>query len=370
MAYSLNFRPFLIAVIYLLTPFLCSAQTNSGGESGSFISFQVAENQATYPMSINAAGTITGYYIDKAGVRHGFVRYHDGGIATFDVPGSLLTEPVSINTPGVVTGYYEAPSTTNPVFGIPQGFVRNVNGEITTFGTGLEFSAQPVSINVAGEIIGNYPDIALASVVFLRSVTGVVNTFSLSLGSHYSTIATGLNAGGAVVGYDSSQSLSLAEGFLWDGQGSLPTFGGDFTQIIVPGSTGTFPTAVNAQETVVGCYAVGSSYQDFVHYRYGVIKTLAIPGTAPACIAGFTLASGLFNVLPPSVTISNQGTITGYYSNAANDSIAFVLFEDGTMLSFNYPGSKQTVPTSINDHDVIVGYYSAGADIAGFIREP
>jgi hypothetical protein len=370
MAYSLNFRPFLIAVIYLLTPFLCSAQTNSGGESGSFISFQVAENQATYPMSINAAGTITGYYIDKAGVRHGFVRYHDGGIATFDVPGSLLTEPVSINTPGVITGYYEAPSTTNPVFGIPQGFVRNVNGEITTFGTGLEFSAQPVSINVAGEIIGNYPDIALASVVFLRSVTGVVNTFSLSLGSHYSTIATGLNAGGAVVGYDSSQSLSLAEGFLWDGQGSLPTFGGDFTQIIVPGSTGTFPTAVNAQETVVGCYAVGSSYQDFVHYRYGVIKTLAIPGTAPACIAGFTLASGLFNVLPPSVTISNQGTITGYYSNAANDSIAFVLFEDGTMLSFNYPGSKQTVPTSINDHDVIVGYYSAGADIAGFIREP
>lgn len=371
MAYSMNIRPLLIAVFCVLGLLLCGALPIGGQESGSFISFQVEGSQATYPLSINETGTIAGYYIDSPGNTHGFVRYHNGSIATFDVPGSLLTEAVSINIPGDITGYYEIPSTSVPVYPIPQGFVRSVNGEITTFGTGLEFSAQPVSINVAGEIIGNYPDVALASVVFLRPVTGVVSAFSLSLGSHYSTIATGLNAGGAVVGYYSSQSLSLAQGFLWDGQGSPPEgFGGDFTQITVPGSTGTFPTAVNADETAVGCYAIGSVYQYFVHYRYGFIQTLAIPGTVPGCIAGFTYSSGVFNVLPPSVTINDQGTITGYYSNAASDSIGFVLSADGTMLSFNYPGSTQTVPTSINNHDVIVGYYSAGPDIVGFIREP
>ena len=44
--------------------------------------------------------------------------------------------------------------------------------------------------------------------------------------------------------------------------------------------------------------------------------------------------------------------------------------EDGTATTFNYPRSKQTLHTSINNSNVITGYYSQGSQIAGFIREP
>jgi hypothetical protein len=364
----------LIALICLLTSPWCVAQQFGGESHHPFISFQVPESRATYPLSINEARTITGYYISNSDMTGGFVRYQDGHIITFNVPGSLATIPVSINAAGDITGYYNLPSKTPIVYDIPQGFVRAPDGEITTFGsitstaTPSGLWAQPVGINVAGEIIGNYPDVALASVVFLRSAAGVVRTFSLSLGAHYSTVATGLSAGGAIVGYDSSQSLNLAQGFLWDGQGTLPNPGGGFTPIAVAGSTGTFPTGINAHGTVVGCYAAGGLYQDFVRNRDSVITTLDIPGTVPDCIATFT--PGFITVAPQSVIVNDQGTIAGYSTDAAQIASGFIRPEEGKVTTFNYPGSKQTIPTSINNCDVITGYYSRGQEILGFIREP
>jgi hypothetical protein len=44
--------------------------------------------QGTEAYAINAAGTITGFYIDANGVSHGFVRVAFGSITTFDTPGA------------------------------------------------------------------------------------------------------------------------------------------------------------------------------------------------------------------------------------------------------------------------------------------
>jgi hypothetical protein len=334
----------------------------------------VPGSRGTYPLGINNAETVTGYYLSNSGVSSGFVRYRDGQIITFDVPGSTATIPVAINTAGFITGYYNRPSTTPVVFNIPQGFVRTPDGKITTFGnpattaSSASFWAQPVTINVAGEVIGNYPDIALASVVFLRSAAGVVLTFSLSLGSHFSTVATGLSSGGAMVGYFSSQSLNLAQGFLWSGQGPPPNPGGGFTPISATGSTGTFPTGINARGVIVGCYSVGNLYHYFVRARDGVIKTLYLPGTVPNCIA--TSTPGFIAVVPQPIFVNDEGTIVGYTTNAAKVATAFIRLEDGMATTFNYPGSKQTIPTSINNSNVITGYYSQRSEIVGFIREP
>jgi hypothetical protein len=360
--------PLKTVVVCLLVALFSLPQQLRGETQPPLISFQVPGSRATYPLGINEAATVTGYYISNSGVSNGFVRYEDGQIITFDVPGSTATIPVSINTAGDIAGYDTLPGD------IPQGFVRTPDGKITTFGNPVttasssSFWAQPVTINVAGEIIGNYPDVALASVVFLRSAAGVVLTFSLGLGAHYSTVATGLNAGGAIVGYASSQSLDLAEGFLWSGQGPPPNPGGGFTPITVPGSTGTFPTGINADGTIVGCYATGGLYHYFVRARDGVVKTLYIPGTAPNCIATFT--PGFIAVVPQTILVNDQGTIIGYTTNAAQIATAFIRLEDGVVTTFNYPGSKETIPTSINNCDVITGYYSQGSEIVGFIREP
>jgi hypothetical protein len=364
----------LLVVVCLLASLLSLPQQIRGDNQHPFISFQVPDSRATYPMSINEAATVTGYSISNSGVSSGFVRYQDGQIITFNVPGSVATIPVSINTAGDITGYYNLPSKTPVVFDIPQGFVRTPDGKITTFGNPVttasssSFWAQPVTINVAGEIIGNYPDVALASVVFLRSAAGVVLTFSLSQGAHYSTVATGLNAGGAIVGYASSQSLNLAQGFLWSGQGPPPNPGGGFTTITVAGSTGTFPTGINARGTIVGCYTGGGLYHYFVRTHDSVVKTLYLPGTVPNCIAAFT--PGFIAVVPQPISVNDQGTIIGYTTNPAQIATAFIRFEEGQVTTFNYPGSKKTIPTSINNCDVITGYYSRGSEILGFLREP
>jgi hypothetical protein len=363
-----------IVVVCLLASLLSMPRPLRGQSQPSFLSVQVPGSRATYPLGINEAETVTGYYISNAGVSGGFVRYRDGQIITFDVPGSTATIPVAINTAGFITGYYNRPSTTPVVFNIPQGFVRYPDGKITTFGnpantaSSASFWAQPVTINVAGEVVGNYPDIALASVIFFRSAAGSVLNFSLSLGSHFSTVATALTAGGAMVGYFSSQSLNLAQGFLWSGQGPPPNPGGGFTPITVGGSTGTFPTGINAHGTIVGCYAAGSRYHYFVRARDGVIKTLYFPGAVPTCIA--TSTPGFIAVVPQPIFLNDEGTIVGYTTNTPNTATAFIRLEDGSAATFNYPGSKQTIPTSINNGNVIAGYYSQGSAIVGFIREP
>lgn len=364
----------LMVVFCLLAWLLSVPQQLRAQTQPAFLSLQVPGSRATYPLSMNDAGTVTGYYLSASGVSSGFIRYQTGQIVTFDVPGSTATIPVAINTAGFITGYYNRPSTTPVVFDIPQGFVRTPDGKISIFGNPVtpaspaSFWAQPVTINVAGEVIGNYPDIALASVVFLRSAAGAVLNFSLSLGSHYSTVATALSQGGAIVGYFSSQSLNLAQGFLWSGQGPPPNPGGGFTPISVAGSTGTFPTGINARGTIVGCYAVGSLYHYFVRARDGVIKTLYFPGTVPDCVA--TSTPGFIAVVPEPILVNNQGAIVGYTTNAAHIATAFIRLEDGSAALFNYPGSQQTIPTSINDSNVITGYYSQGSEILGFIREP
>ena len=363
-----------VLLVCLLACLLSEPQRLRAQDANPFISFQVPGSRATYPLGINEGETVTGYYISNSGVSSGFLRYQDGQIITFDVPGSTATIPVAINTAGFITGYYDRPSTTPVVFNIPQGFVRNPDGKITVFGnpattaSSASFWAQPVTINVAGKVIGNYPDIALASVVFLRSAAGAVLTFSLSLGSHFSTVATGLSAGGAMVGYSSSQSLNLAQGFLWSGQGPPPNPGGGFTPITVAGSTGTFPTGINAHGTIVGCYAAGSRYHYFVRARDGVIKTLYFPGTVPNCVA--TSTPGFIAVVPQPIFVNDEGTIVGYTTNASQIATAFIRLEDGSASLFNYPASKQTIPTSVNNSNVVTGYYSQGSGIAGFIREP
>ena len=64
-------------------------------------------------MGLNDLGAITGSYLDANNVTHGYVRGPDGKFVTFDAPGADLTAndfngtfPVSINDWGVVTGYY------------------------------------------------------------------------------------------------------------------------------------------------------------------------------------------------------------------------------------------------------------------------
>src|ERR1700759_1387965 len=132
--HSVSVRVHALAVAALLTPALCAAQNLQRVQnflpvqSDRLLSFSVPGSTATYPLSMNDTGAITGYYLDSAQATHGFLRDNDGDIHTFDVPGSVLTMGTSINTLGDISGYYEATA------GVPQRFVRDSRGNFTTFG--------------------------------------------------------------------------------------------------------------------------------------------------------------------------------------------------------------------------------------------
>ena len=121
-------------------------------------SFSVPGAFGTYPMSINASMTVTGYYYVSPTVARGFLRETDGTITTFDVAGGVWTGPEGINDAGNVTGFYEL------VAGVPQGFLRYADGHIITFDDpatpaqyGFPLGAQPVSISDFDDIAGNDP---------------------------------------------------------------------------------------------------------------------------------------------------------------------------------------------------------------------
>ena len=61
--------------------------------TGTFTTFDApgagtGPSQGTYPFGINAAGAISGWYVDASDVNHGFVRDRHGAIVEFDVPGA------------------------------------------------------------------------------------------------------------------------------------------------------------------------------------------------------------------------------------------------------------------------------------------
>ena len=82
------------------------------GQQGSIITFDVPGagtgfRQGTTATGINAAGAITGYYVDAQNFYHGFLRSPDGTFTVFNAADAGTgTLSNGINDADAVTGYY------------------------------------------------------------------------------------------------------------------------------------------------------------------------------------------------------------------------------------------------------------------------
>jgi hypothetical protein len=115
---SLKICHCLPVTLCMLGPLTCLAHGGNINGEATYVSFSVPGGLGTYPMSINASMTVTGYYNVSATGARGFLREQDGTITTFGVPGAIWTEPEGINAAGDITGFYEL------VAGTPRGFLR------------------------------------------------------------------------------------------------------------------------------------------------------------------------------------------------------------------------------------------------------
>lgn len=372
----------LVVTICMVVPLLCAAQEVS------YLSFEVPGALGTFPMGINASAAVTGYYYVSPTVTRGFVRGADGTITTFSVRDGVQTVPESINEAGEITGFYEVAPGAGP-----HGFLRYADGQIIRFDPACEFIpygnfcySVPASINAFGVIAGNHSEEPTdASAGFTRSQAGAFKTIAYSSLMHYfSTYLTGLNAGGATVGYFPTLNLTLdatnETSFLLYPSGYLIQF--SVPSVEANATEATVAESINGDGVIAGWYGVCSqpSYCQTAAVSGGFVRS---PGgeftlfNPPGPIVTTPEAPDFGTVEPPlaphRLSINAEGSITGSYTDTAGAQHGFVRNPYGTITGFDPPKGGQTTATSINDSGVIAGsyFYEWNNQVAqGFLRVP
>jgi len=167
----------------LVCIYLAPAAWLQAASSVKIIKFNVpgagkSKGQGTEPLAINKAGAIAGFYLDSAGVEHGFLRSTKGAITKIDAPGAATTQPESMNIAGDISGFYTDSS------GALHGFLRTTSGKFTTIdaphaGTGTGQGTEALNIDPSGTTIaGIYIDSGGVAHCFVRATNGTITEFS------------------------------------------------------------------------------------------------------------------------------------------------------------------------------------------------
>jgi hypothetical protein len=330
----------------------------------------------TYPLSINATGTVAGFTIDASCRRHGFVRTAQGQITVFDVPGAaqIGTSPAAINAAGVIAGTYQDAS------GVAHGFLRAPDGRVFSFdapGAGT----QPIAgthvqgVNDAGEVVGEYIDNNLVRHGFVRSPNGTFTVFDTTrsgTGLLQGTVAYAVNPRGTVVGcavHGPNGTFSYSP-FLRTPDGTIT-----FLDTAPDGSTvrcPANPASINSAGTLVGnvgIYAQGSpeGYHNYSFARnaqgeYTTFDATAAP-YSPCCTDTYAAA------------INDRGQSVGHDEDPNGVSHGWLRDHTGTITLFDVPQAgtadgQGTFPGCINASGEVTGTYTNADGVThGFIRQ-
>jgi len=276
--------------------------------------------QGTAVSSINAAGDITGVYVDANNVVHGFVLPAGGTLTKFDVPAAGTkagqgTIPASINSSGTITGVYVDGNIA------AHGFVRAANGTITT----IDAPGAPTATKDRG------------------------------------TSALGINDSGTIIGmYSTTGSISTPPTY----HSFLRTAAGKITVIDEPnagsgvsssgGKEGTYVSDINASGEMVG------SYIDSNYVEHGFL--LSTTGT----FTSFDPPSGAFRGgAATSFSIDSAGDVAGDYYDASDVHHGFLRAANGTFTPLDAPVAHLQPCSSHGMGKSFCGTMGAGVDAAG-----
>jgi len=155
-------------------------------------------------------------------------------VTTLAVPGAEDTVAYGINGSGAVTGDYNGTSGT-------LGFVYS-GGTYTTLeypGSGESSDTTGVQINSSWVVIGKFNTVAF------RYSGGSGGTYAEIDYPHSTmTVASGINASGAVAGYYTTGLKALASGYVYSD--------GSYTRIKYPKSGDTYVNAIDTAGAVAG----------------------------------------------------------------------------------------------------------------------
>ena len=96
-------------LVVLLALLSVAAVAESPKLTFTYTTIKVAGAQSTAVFAINNAGVMVGSYVDKGGVRHGFIL-SAGKVKKIDDPSGSNTYCFGINKAGAIVGYYTTSS--------------------------------------------------------------------------------------------------------------------------------------------------------------------------------------------------------------------------------------------------------------------
>jgi hypothetical protein len=199
------------------------------GTDGTFVTFESPGGPTTGIfgfLKLNAAGSITGAFLDSSFAFHSFIRNPAGVITTIDAPGAGIgltggTQVHGINSQGTIVGVINVPTGgSGPIPG--HSFLRASDGTYTIFdppGAGPAGSGA-TAINDSGAVLGAYLDANLIRHGYIRNTDGTFVIFdepnagqlAVSL-SIFGTLPVDINSSGTIVG-DYSDGAGNRHGFL------------------------------------------------------------------------------------------------------------------------------------------------------------
>ncbi len=208
----------------------------------------------TQVIGINNSLTTDGFYVDNAGVTHGFFRTSNGTFTTVDYPRTQFNQLLSQNDFHEAAGYYSL-SLNNTTPDIPYiydevGGIFRVISIPTAVG-----GAQATGINNSAVVCGFYIDAAGVSHGWLLNL-GVF--MRLDYPGSTGTQALGLNNRGQVVGFY-MDAAGLTHGFVY----KIAT--ASFVTVDAPDGVGsTIVNGINDAGKLVGFYGTAPINTGFV----------------------------------------------------------------------------------------------------------
>jgi len=202
-------------------------------------------------------------------------------------------------------------------------------------------------INARGDVVGTFTEGI--------GQNSVQHGFLLSKGEFtvidfpgaQSTIARGINPRGDIVGsYRLPGDLPVAT------RGFLRTKEGEFVNVHYPGHSWEIAQRILPNGTIVGCR--------HDHDQMATMRGVTIGRDGASEIDAF---GSMNNGATPGLEL-----IVGFWFNMMDNQTQGYMIEDGVFTSFMVPDSNATQAWDVNPDGAIVGVYSVGTVVRGFLR--